>query len=382
MAGNPEQARVLNRCLILKQLKGGKALSRVELSKILDLSKMTVSVIVSDLISEGLVVEIGEGEAARSGGRKPILLALSKKKFVFGFDIGEAMTSVALSELQGNMLDASSLPTSKDKSPDRIVQQIEDQYRNLIEANNIDESAVIGIGVSAAGLVDKAAGNILFSPDFNWKNLNLRELLNLRIGRPVTIDNCTRVMALGETWYGIAQTSVNLLYVNVGYGIGSALMIGGNLYSNNSEFGHVRVTNRDVQCHCGKNGCLEAVASGYAIEKSYHMTKGSRGDWDSAKDLADKARRGDKDAVGIFKDAGRYLGRSISMAVNLFNPDKVVIGGGISLAGNLLMTSLLEEYRNDTMEVIKDKTVLEVSALGQKAGVRGAVALALDSFLE
>ena len=124
------------------------------------------------------------------------------------------------------------------------------------------------------------------------------------------------------------------------------------------------------------------MASGYAIEKSYHILKGSRGDWNSAKDLADKARSGDIDAAGIFKDAGRYLGRSISMAVNLFNPDKVVIGGGISLAGNLLMTSLLEEYRNDTMEVIKDKTVLEVSALGQKAGVRGAVALALDSFLE
>ena len=382
MAGNPEQARILNRCLILTQLKGGKALSRVELSKILDLSKMTVSVIVSDLISEGLVAEVGEGEAARSGGRKPILLALSKNKYVIGFDIGEATTSVALSDLQGNVIDGCSLSTSKDKTPDCIVRQIVEQYRNLVEANNIDESTVIGIGVSAAGLVDKEKGNILFSPDFNWKNLNLRNLLNLRIGQPVTIDNCTRVMALGETWYGVAQSSVNLLYVNVGYGIGSALMIGGKLYNNNSEFGHIRVTNKDVSCHCGKEGCLEAVASGYAIEKAYHQAKGGRGVWNSAKDIADMARNGDKDATGIFNDAGRYLGRSISMAVNLFNPDKVVIGGGISLAEDLLMTSLLEEYRRNTMDVIRDKTLLEVSTLGQKAGVRGAVALALDSFLE
>lgn len=381
MAGNPEQARVVNRHLILTELKAGKAASRVDLAKKLDLSKMTVSVIVSDLIRENLVTEIGEGEAASSGGRKPIFLALDPSRYVVGFDIGEATTSVALSNLQGNVVGRTTMPTSKDKTPDRIVSQIRTLYDRLVQGNAIDPESILGVGVSAAGLVDKKRGLIRFSPDFNWKNLDLKRSVSEALGRPTVIDNCTRVMALGESWYGCAPDSSNLLFVNVGYGIGSALMIGGKLYDNNSEFGHVRVTSRDVKCHCGKTGCLEAVASGHAIERAAFEAGGSRGPWVSAKDLAARARGGDASAADLFRAAGKYLGRSISMAVNLFNPDKVVIGGGVALAGDLLMESLYEEYRVNTMDVIRESTVLETSALGQEAGMRGAVALALDAFL-
>lgn len=381
MAGNPEQTRILNRSLILRQLSSEDPLSRIGIAKALDISKMTVSVIISDLINEGLVDEIGEGEAARSGGRKPIHLALSNKTYVLGFDVGETNTSVSLSNLRSETIDETTVPTSRDKTVERIVRQLKDLATEILERNVIDKKTLLGIGVSTAGLVDKQDGHILFSPDFNWKDVPFRSVLEKEMGLPVVIDNCTRVMALGETRYGGAKESESLLFVNVGHGIGSALLVNGRIYGKNSEFGHVRVTSRPVVCDCGKSGCLEAVASGHAIEKKNYEENGSKGDWVTAKELADAANKGDESAVKLFSDAGRYLGRSISMAVNLFNPDKVIIGGGVSRSGSLLMDSLMTEFRQDTMEIIKDTTSVEMTTLGMFSGVCGAVALALETFL-
>lgn len=381
VSGNPEQTRILNRSLILRQLSCEDPLSRIDIAKALDLSKMTVSVIISDLINEGLVDEIGEGEAARSGGRKPILLALSRKTYVLGFDVGETNTSVLLSNLRSKTIDETTVPTSRDKTVQRIVRQLKDLANEILERNDVDNKTLLGIGVSTAGLIDKQDGHILFSPDFNWKDIPFRSHLEEAMGLPVVIDNCTRVMALGETRYGGAKESESLLFVNVGHGIGSALLVNGRIYEKNSEFGHVRATSRPVLCDCGKNGCLEAVASGHAIEKMNYEQNGSKGNWITAKELADAANQGDESAVKLFRDAGRYLGRSISVAVNLFNPDKVIIGGGVTRSGSLLMDSLMTEFRKDTMEIIKDTTSVELTTLGMLSGVCGAVALALETFL-
>ena len=381
VAGNPEQTRILNRSLILRQLSSVDPLSRIDIAKAIDLSKMTVSVIVSDLINEGLVEEIGEGEAARSGGRKPILLALSSNTFALGIDVGETNTSVSLSNLRSETIDELTVPTSRDKTVERIVRQLKDLTYGILEKNVIDKKNLIGVGVSTAGLVDKQNGHILFSPDFNWKDIPFRSYLEEAMGLPVVIDNCTRVMALGETRYGGAKESDSLLFINVGHGIGSALLVNGRIYGKNSEFGHVRVTSRPVLCDCGKSGCLEAVASGHAIEKTNYERNGSKGDWKTAKELAAAANQGDEEAAKLFRDAGRYLGRSISMAVNLFNPDKVIIGGGVSRSGSLLMDSLMTEFQKDTMEIIKDTTSVELTTLGMLSGVSGAVALAIEAFL-
>ncbi len=175
----------------------------------------------------------------------------------------------------------------------------------------------------------------------------------------------------------------NIFYVNVGYGIGSAIVVNGRIYNNNSEFGHIRITNRDVLCDCGKKGCLEAVASGYAISRFADAAFGAKspGTCYSAKDVAEMALSGNQKAQEIFRDASRYLGRAISIATNLFNPDKVVIAGGIASARQLIEEPMMEEYRATAMEVIKKSTLVTFSSFGMDAGVIGAISLALDKHI-
>jgi glucokinase len=239
---------------------------------------------------------------------------------------------------------------------------------------------VIAVGVSVAGVVDGANGFIHFSPDLEWENVPIREILERETGLRVIVDNCTRLMALGEKWYGGVHEARNVLYVNVGYGIGSALIINNRIYDNHSEFGHIPVTARRVPCHCGKYGCLEAVASGNAIE-SQGSANGSAAAHTrpSARELAGRAREGDAGAARIFAGAGRYLGRAISIATNLLNPDKVIIGGGVALAEDLLLRPLRAEFDAQTMEVFRTHARIELSTLGMDAAVRGAIALALNT---
>jgi len=373
--GDPEIAREINKALVLDLLRKNDRISRADIARSLALSKVTVSTIVAELIGARFVAEQGMGESQENGGRKPILLSLdTAHALVIGVDIGTTSTGVALADLKGHVLFSEREPTGESHTVEETAAQVTRLVKRAASGK------VLALGVSVAGIVDRAGGFIHFSPDFGWEKVPLRDILERETGLRVLVDNCTRAMALGEKWYGCVGDARNVFYVNVGYGIGSALIINNRIYDNHSEFGHTPVTRQQVRCHCGKLGCLEAVASGNAIERQANgdRTEGSSG-WVSARELAERAQGGDGKARQIFAESGRYLGRGISMATNLFNPDKVIIGGGISLAGDLLLQPLLAEFGAQTMEIIKKNTRIELSALGTDAGVRGAIALALNA---
>jgi glucokinase len=264
-----------------------------------------------------------------------------------------------------------------------IADQSEELLLSLLKAADVPRERIVGTGVSVAGLVDKRTGYVKFSPDFNWRNVYFKQVLEDRLALPVVINNCTRVAALGEMWYGAARESNTFFFVNVGYGIGSAIVINRRLYEHNSEFGHINVTNREVKCDCGKFGCLEAVSSGHAIERDANREVGEAEDaeWTTARELAERAVDGDARARQIFEDAGKYLGRGIATVANLLSPELVILGGGVSNAGTLLMAPLMREFSRHTMEAIKEGISVEVASLGIDAGVIGAVALALDTFV-
>lgn len=381
--GDPEHARLLNRSLILNQLKIQGKISRAELARTLNLSKMTISAIVTDLIDEGLICETGEGSAMKQGGRKPILLTLTvNKNYALGVDVGLTNMTVAIADLKGNLLFKQKVPTRRNHSLESILEQIIEMIDSVVKESGIERDALLGIGLSIGGLVDKDKGYISLSPDFNWKDVSLQKLIEKASGLPVVIDNCTRAMALGEMWYGNAIATGNFFYVNIGYGIGSAIVIKGQIYEKNSEFGHIPITKKEIHCDCGKLGCLEAVSSGQAIEKVANQTlPHNNGEWYSARDISVMAMQGDVTAKEIFNEAGKYLGRALSIAANLFNPDKVIIGGGISNAGDLLLSPLMEEFKIHSMEIIKDSTQVELSGLGIDSGILGAVSLALDKYV-
>jgi len=383
--GDPEFAREINKLLILDCLRRKKKVSRVAIARSLNLTKGTISTIINNLINHKLVIEIGEGTSQKQGGRKPVLLSLnSSEKYVIGVDIGTNSIVIALSNLRGEVLKKNRIPTSHNKSVDNITRQVEIMIKEMINDTKINKENIIGCGISVAGVVEKNNGLVVVSPDFNWKIVTIKKIFEETNGLDMVFDNCTRVMTLGEKWYGLAKNVGNAFFVNVGYGIGSAIIINGEIYNNHSEFGHVFITKKPIKCDCGKFGCLEAVSSGHAIEREARKLigdKDSKEEKITAKRVAELAIQGNKVAKQIFSDAGRYLGRAISMVANTFNPEIIILGGGVSLAGQLFLDPIIKEFNKQTMEPILKRTKIEISKLGMDAGVLGAISLALDNFI-
>jgi predicted NBD/HSP70 family sugar kinase/biotin operon repressor len=380
-----EFAKDSNHSLILDMVRKKSPISRVQLAKEFGLSKVTVSAIINDLIDEGLIIEVGAGAGCEKGGRKPILLALNaSSKYAIGVDIGSTNTVAAIGNLRGEVVAKTQQPTKKNRSFKSVFKQVSQLTAEIIQSAHIDRDSILGVGVSVPGLVAAEMGVVCLSPDLNWENVEINQILSELIGLPVVSDNCTRAMLLGAKWHGKAKDARNVFYVNIGYGIGSALMVNNQIYFNHSEFGHIHVCDEQVPCDCGKFGCLEAVASGNAIElaanNTIHQKEKNEG-WVTVKALAKKAKHGDSQAKEIFIEAGQYLGRAIAIASNMFNPDKIILGGGVTLAIDLLQDALHNEYEKYAMNVIKSSTVIEVSPLGMDAGAYGAIALALNKFL-
>lgn len=381
--GDPENARRVNIALILDHLRRKDLSSRAEIARTLSLSKMTVSAIVRGLIEEGIITERGRGKATDNGGRKPILLTLnSHAHLVIGIDVGTANTVLAIGNLKGETLAKKRVPTSRDRSPDKVVAQVADLAETLVAEAGVDSESILGAGLSIAGLVDREKGTIELSPDMGWRNVEIRELLGRALRRRLVMDNCTRVMTLGERWYGRAREVRNLFYINIGHGIGSAIVIDGQIYDRNCEIGHVAVTSREVVCECGNVGCLEAVASGQALQREAEkLLTPSLGESISVENLAAMARGGDRVATGVFRTSAKYLGRGMAIAANLYNPEVIVVGGGVALAGDLIMSSAVIEYEKHVLPIVRETTRIELSSLGMDAGVMGAIAMALNSFV-
>jgi glucokinase-like ROK family protein len=382
-AGDPEMARELNRALILYLLRVNKSISRVEISRHLKLSKGAVSTIIGELLESGYVIETGEGVAYEKGGRRPIMLELNRSDtFVIGVDIGTTNMVTAVGDLKGTVIKKSRVPTSREPTVENIIRQVSRQVHEIIKESGVKKQNLAGIGISAAGQIDKNLGFIVSNPHYHWREINFAQILEERIGLKTIVNNCTRVMTIGETWFGNGKGIKNFIFINVGYGVGSALVIEGRVYDHHSEFGHIFVTKNKIKCPCGKYGCLEVVASGSAIERKANELLAKKGDeWITAKDTADLARGGDCTAAEIYNETGRYLGRGISILANSLNPERIIIGGGISLAGELLLNPIKEEFIENTMDVVRNNTEIFLSPLGMDAGVMGAIAMALNDLV-
>jgi len=378
--GEPELMRQINQALILNLLRDYGLLSRAQVSRKLKISKATVSRVVNELIESGIITVVGEGDAKETGGRRPVMLSInSSGKYVLGIDLGTTNTVIGIANLKGEIINKVRVPTNRNHSLETIVTQVTDLVEEIIKKTNIEKKYIAGLGIAEAGVVEKNSGIIKFSPNFNWENVNIASLLEKKTGLATLADNCTRTMAIGEIWHGKGRGVKNIFYVNIGYGIGSALVVNGQVYNNHSEFGHIPISNEKVRCSCGKFGCLEAVASGNAIErKANQLFKDQNNGWITAKDVAERAKIGDQTAIDIFQETGFYLGKGISFIANVFNPDKVIIGGGVSLAGDILLDPLIDSFNKYTMKAVRANTQVELSSLGMDAGVYGAITMVLN----
>lgn len=250
---------------------------------------------------------------------------------------------------------------------DAIVDLVDELRRTV-------DHPVDAVGVVVPGVVDEEHGVGVFSANLGWRDFPFRLLLAERTGLPVSFGHDVRAGGLAEHRLGTARGLTDVVIMPIGTGIAAALMIGGRLHVHGGELGHVDVGHGEP-CGCGQRGCVEAVASSAAIARRYSARTGKQ--VDRAAVVADLVRQGDPDAVAVWQDAVDGLAKGILIAATLLGPEAVVLGGGLALAGDLLIEPLRKRLTD--LIVFQRQPELLLAALGDEAGCLGAALMAIDA---
>lgn len=391
----PSSIKEINQLRILNLLRFNPGISRVELASQTGLGKATVSTVVSELITEGMVYEDGTGRQAGPAGRRPIRLRLNGEyQLAIGAELTGSECIAVLTDLYAAPLRFVRYPV-----PDTSVETCLGVLANAVCELMAEEDVarLLGVGVGLPGPVDAARRSVIQAENIGWVNIPLAALLEERIARPVTAIKRTNAGALGEHWYGAGKNHHNMAYISVGLGIGSGLILNGVLYegANGSagEIGHLTIEPRGRRCKCGKVGCLETVASSPAMAQRarQRLGQGSRpgllAAWTNdrfelitGRLVIEAARRGDPLAVEVVQEAGRYLGIAVAHTVNLFNPSLVVIGGDVLELGDLFIDPVRETMTGQAFSIPLGCVQIVPSELGYRAAAVGAATVVIDRF--
>jgi len=343
---------------------------------------------------------VKESGLSSSGvGRRGILLELNPKAYyVVGIDLGTLNTIAAVVDLEGKIVERVEHPTNGEKNRDDVIERVKTAIHEVISASNVNLQKIAGIGLAVPGLVDSKRGTMLITPNFGWKDTPLKEILEEEFHTPIFIDNNVNAMALSEAEFGIGRGVKNFICVNVGMGIGSGVIINGEIYRGETEctgeIGHTTVDYNSPKCSCGNNGCLEIMAAGPAIaRRAVKAIREGRKTviTELVKDnlnritaaiVAQAANQGDKLAREVMEKTGGYLGTGVANIINLFNPQMVVIGGGVSEAGDLILDPLKKTMKKRAFPVPAKAVKIVTPSLGRDCTVIGAATLVLKDIFK
>ncbi|MEA3328787.1 MAG: ROK family protein [Candidatus Omnitrophota bacterium] len=318
------------------------------------------------------------------------------KKYIIGLDIGGTKTSCVIGTKKGRILGKSLFPTETQKGSSQTLKRIIKNIKELLRRLDITLAEVEGMGIGAPGPLDPIKGVILNTPNMpGWNNVCLKEIFSRKFNLPVILDNDANAAALGEKIFGAGKDIGDMFYFTVSTGIGGGLIIGGKVYHGASfdaaEVGHTVVLVDGPKCKCGKRGCLEALASGTAIARkakekvkfepsSLILKLAGNSSSITARIVSQAAEKGDELAKQIFQEAGRFLGIGVANVLNLINPQMVVIGGGVSLAGELLFKPMKESAKKEAFGKTYQVCQIVPSKLKDKVGDLGAVSLVFNKY--
>lgn len=380
--------REVNRSLVLDLLRERSPISRADLAKATSLAKPTVSVIVDELLADGLVKEAGVGEVRSGGGRPPILLEFNAgSHFVCGVHVGVQRTTVAVADALGVEVARVSRPTPRSR-PSDAFRAIASSISDALEAAGTSKGRLSTVGVCVPGLVDIDEGTCLLAPNLGWRNVAVQDLLSKRLGGvPVLVHNTAQTAAVAEAVEGAGLGAGELVLLYAGTGVGAGILHDGRIFHGAEgiagEIGHCRLPGVEAPCSCGKVGCVETVTSAPAIADAFRsaLAGGRRsriGADAEPPDIAAAAAAGDELAAEVLAEAGRALGLAASWIVNVCNPEVLVVGGGLAGAGEALLQPLIRTVLAEALPQAADRVSVRTWALGQDAKVRGAVLLALQ----
>ncbi len=305
-----------------------------------------------------------------------------------GIDVGGTNVKIALVDGEGKIIYSNSVPTFAQMGYEYTVNNIKQAIRDLMKETNTEAKDIQGIGFDFPGQVDCKTGVVKNAPNIpGWVNVPIAQMIEEEFNIPTRIDNDVRCAALGELKFGAGRGCENFVCITVGTGIGSGLVINGKVVRGAAnaagEIGHIKLQMEDGPlCGCGDSGCLEAFASGPSIvAMAQEYLKGGKsakfrelaGDGEITPYIVAKAAEaGDPVAKRIFEKMGYYIGMGLTSVINLLNPEKIIIGGGVAECGELLLDPIRRTINDRAMKVQREAVEIVPAELGNSAGVIGA----------
>lgn len=365
-----------------------------DLAKDFDLSIPTATKLITELIEDGFVLDFGKQETL--GGRRPNVYGLNPESGYFvGVDVKHFRVNISLINFKGEAIKyVENIPYQLENTPEALNALCRIITNFLNEEAEVKDK-ILCLGVNVSGRVNAESGYSYSY--FYFEEKPLSDLIESQVGVKCFIDNDSRAMAYGEYMCGVAKEEKNMIFVNVGWGVGIGIIVNGKLYYGKSgfsgEFGHVYTFDNEILCRCGKKGCLETEASGLAIHRTLleKVKNGSNtilqkkidteGHVILLEDIIEAALDEDILSIEIIEEAGNKLGRSISGLINLFNPELLVIGGTVSLTGDNILLPVKSAVKKYSLNMANKDTEIKLSKLGDKAGAIGAGLLARERML-
>ncbi len=378
--GAAPSLRESNRLRVIQALQILGVTSRADVARRTGLSRSTVSTIVAALQAEGIVVDRdADGRAAAGGGRPPAPISLYPAAgLALGVDFGKRHLAVALADLSHELLaeEWREMPDDYDANTgmDRAAELVE----VVLGAAGADRERVLGVGMGLPGPVHRSGlvGSSAILP--GWAGTHAAERMSDLIGMPVWLRNDADLGALAEAAWGAGRNASALVYLKLATGIGAGIVIDGRLFGGAGgtagEIGHTSLDETGDICRCGSRGCLETYASGAAIAG---LLSRSLGEPLGPDDVMRRAVEGDAGCRRALADAGRHIGAAVADLCNLINPERIIVGGSMAVAGDVLLDPLREAVGLRAIPSAAEDVEIVLGELGERAELLGAVALVL-----
>jgi predicted NBD/HSP70 family sugar kinase len=384
-SGSLSSLRELNRGRVIEALRELGPASRAEIARSTGLSPATVSTLVTELVGAGMVVDAptGErGERRSHGGRPPALITLDPSVGVaIGIDFGKRHLAVAVSALNHEILAERWRKMRDDYDARTGMAAAVKLVGQTLDAAGSCADRALGVGVGLAGPIHTSTGTIGSSAILpGWVGIQVAEEMSERLELPVHVDNDANLGALAELHWGAGHGASTLVYLKLSTGIGAGLVIGGRLFhgagGTAGEIGHTTIDEAGPICRCGNRGCLEMIAGGPALVE---LLRATRGDDLTVERMVELATEGDPGSRRVIADAGSHTGHAVANLVNLFNPERIVVGGNLGLAGDVLLDPMREAVRRRVIPSAAEDVDIVPGVLGDRAELLGAVALVLNA---
>lgn len=389
-----EQKNNFQKRKIIKNLFLHGAMTNTDLGKFVKLSTPKIISLLNELKEEGLVEELGQGNS--SGGRRPNLYGNKEDAFyIIGISINIYKTSVSIFNAKNQKVTDDHILTLTISHGTTIIDPIVEFTEKVIQEKQIPRNKILGIGIEMPGMVDSSTG---INKTYMVSDRPVAEIFSEKFGMEVLIENDAKTRAFAELRFGLAHSKKNALVIHLDWGVGLGIIVNGKLYKGRDgfagEFGHLPMVDNGMLCKCGKQGCLETIASGTAIARmAKEGIKTGRSSFlgnlidpeqenNEIRNVVQAATMGDQYSISILANVGHWLGKGFAYLIQIFNPELIILGGRMSEANQFILPPIQQAIQIFCNPELGNEVEIKVSELGSQAGIQGVAALFLEHILD